>query len=78
MAPYTLTNLIAPGTHILTNVEITPESENLLKKGGIPEEDGNRREYNKEGEVIAGPSSIDMDQAPSRHIPTTSVTAMMI
>ena len=55
-----------------------PESENLLKKGGILEEDGKWKEQNKDGEAIAGPSSMDMDQSPSRHIPTTSVTAVMI
>ena len=50
----------------------------LLRKGGIPEGDGNRREHNKVGEAIGGLSSIDIDQLPSRHIPTTGVTAMMI
>ena len=55
-----------------------PESENLLRKGGIQEKDGNWKEQNKDGEATAGPSSMDMDQSPSRHIPTTSVTTAMI
>ena len=54
------------------------ESKNFLRKGGIPKEAGNRREYNKVGEAIAGPSSMDIDQSLSRYIPTTGVIAMMI
>ena len=55
-----------------------PERENILRKGGVPEEDGNGRECNDVGEAIAGPSTMNIDQSPPRHIPTTSVTAMMI
>ena len=78
MAPCILTDLIVPGTHILTSANISPESDNLIRKGGITEEDGNRRKCNEVGEAIVGPSSMDMDQSASRYIPTTSVTAMMI
>ena len=55
MAPGTLTDLIAPGTCMRTNVAIMPESENVLWKGGIPEDDVNRRECNDMGEPKAGP-----------------------
>ena len=78
MAPCTLTDLIVPQICILTSVDMPPESKNLLKKGSIPEENGNKRECNKVGEAIPGPSSMDITQSPSRHIPTTSVTTMMI
>ena len=78
MASCTLTDHIVPGTHILTNVAIMPERENVLKKGGIPEENGNRREHNDVEEAIAGPSTIDTDQSPSRHIPTMGVITMII
>ena len=36
------------------------------------------KEHNEVGEAIVGPSSMDMNPSPSQHIPTTSVTAMMI
>ena len=39
-----------------------PKSENLLRKGSVQEDDGNRGECNEVGEAIAGPSSMDMDQ----------------
>ena len=42
MAPCTLTDLIVPETHILTNVDIALERENFLRMGGVPEEAGNR------------------------------------
>ena len=78
MIPRTLTHLIAPGTHILTSAGIMPESENLLRKGGVQEDNANRGECNEVREAMAGPSSMDMDQSSSRHMPTTGVTAMMI
>ena len=77
MAPCTLTDLIAPGTCILASVGITSESENVLRKGHVPD-DGNRGECNEVGEAIVGPSSMDMNASPSRHIPTTGVAAMII
>ena len=77
-APCTLTDLIAPDTHIPASASIWPESENLLRKGGVPGEDGNRGECNEVGEAKVGPSSLNMDPSPSRHIQTTGVTAMMI
>ena len=76
--PYTPTDLIAPGTQILSSTDIMPESETILRKGNIPEEGGNRGDHNKVGESIAGPSFMDMNPSQSRHIPTTDVTAMMI
>ena len=51
----------------------------LPRKGDVPEEDGDWRECNDVvGEAIAGPSTMNLDQSPPRHIPTTSMTAMMI
>ena len=78
MVPYTLTDLILLGTHIITIAYIVPERENVLRKGGVPEEDGNRRECNDAGEAIAGHSTMNIDQSSHRHIPITDVTAMMI
>ena len=78
MAPCTLTDCIVPGTHILASAGIMLESETLLRKGSVPEDDGNRGECNEVGEATMGPSSTDMNPFPSRHIPTTGVTAMMI
>ena len=57
---------------------IMQQNDSFLRKGGIPEEDGNRRECNEVEEAIVGPSSMDMYQSPSRHLPTISVAAMMI
>ena len=59
-------------------MDVMPERENLLRKGSVPEEDGNRRECNEVAEAIAHPSPMDADQSPSRHICTTSITVMMI
>ena len=78
MAPCTLTDLIVSGTHIISSADIVWERENILRKGCVLEEDGNRRECNDMGKVIAGPSTMNIDQSPPRHILTTSVTAMMI
>ena len=78
MVPCTLTDLIVPETCILTNAGIMQERENILRKGRVPEEDGNRTECNEVGEGIPGPSSMDIDQSTYRHISITSVTAMMI
>ena len=78
MTPCTLTDLIAPWTCILTSVDIALEKESFLRKGNVPEEDGDERECNYVGETIAGPSTMNLDQSPSRHLPTTSMTAMMI
>ena len=78
MTPCNLTIPIGPGSHILASVGIMPESESLLWKGGVPEDDGNRGEHNEVGEAMVGSSSMDMDPSPSRYIPTTSVAAMMI
>ena len=73
-----MTDLITPRTHILANVGITPENETILWKSNVPENDGSRREYDEVGEDMVNPSPMDMNPSPSRHIPTTSVTAMMI
>ena len=54
------------------------ERENILRKGGVLEEEGNMRKCNDMGEAIAGPSTMNIDQSPPKHSPTTSVTAMMI
>ena len=78
MAPSTLADLIVLGTCIITSAHIALERENILWKVGVPEEDGKRRECNDMEEAIAGPSSMNIDQSPSTHIPTTSITAMMI
>ena len=56
---------------------IVPERQNVIRKCGVPE-DGNRREHSNVGEAIASPSTMDIDQSPPRHIPTTGVTTMMI
>ena len=69
MASCTLTDPIAPGAHILASVGILLESENLLRRGGVPEDDGNRGEHNEAGEAMGGPSLMDMNPSPSRHIP---------
>ena len=76
--PCTLTDLITPRTHILANVGITPENETILRKSNVPENDGSRREHDEVGEEMVSPSSMNMNPSPSRHIPTTGVTAMMI
>ena len=55
-----------------------PESETLLRKSNVPENDAYKGEHNEVGEAIVGPSSVDMNPTPCKHIPTTSVTAMMI
>ena len=55
-----------------------PESETLLRKSNVPEDDGYRGEHNEVGEAIVAPSSVDMNPTTCRHIPTTSVTAMMM
>ena len=65
-------------TLILTSAGLRPESETLLRKSNVPEDDGYRGEHNEVGEAIVGPSSVDMNPTPCRHISTTSVTAMMI
>ena len=78
MAPSTLTDLVEPGTCILTRAGITLESEPLLRKSNVPDNDGNGKECDEVGEAIVGPSSMDMNPYPARHVPTTSVTAMMI
>ena len=78
MTPCTLTSLTAPGTCIPVSTGIMPDSENLLRKGSAPDDDCNRGECNEVGEAIMGPSTMDMNPYPSRHIPTTGVTATMI
>ena len=78
MAPCTLADLIVSETYILTSADIAPEKENILRKGVVPKEDGNRREHNDVKEAIAGSSTMNTDKYPPRHIPTTGVTAMMI
>ena len=55
-----------------------PESETLLRKSNVPEDDGYRGESNEVGEAIMGPSSVDMNPTPCRPILTTSLIAMMI
>ena len=54
------------------------ESETLLRKSNVLEDDGNRGEHNEVGEAIAGSFSMYINPLPSRHIPTISVTAMII
>ena len=78
MAPCTLTDLIAPRTHILAGTSITPEKESLLNRGGVPENDDNRRKCGMVEEPLISSSSLDMDPSLSRCISTTNVTAMMI
>ena len=78
MAPCTLADLIAPSTYILTSADIMPESKTLLRKCNVPEDDGNRGKCNKVGEAIVGLSSMYMNLSPSRHIPATGVTDIMI
>ena len=78
MAPCTLAHFIVPGTCIIASVDTVLKRENILWKGGVPEDDGNRRECNDMGEALAGPVTIYIDQSPFRHIPSTCVTTMMI
>ena len=52
--------------------------ENVLRKGGVPEEGGNMKKCNDVGDAVVGPPTMNIDQYPPRHIHTTSVTAMMI
>ena len=69
MSPYTLSDLTEPGTCIIANAGITPESEALLRNSNVPEDDGNRKMHNKVGEAIMGPSSVNMNPSPSQQIP---------
>ena len=55
MTSCTLTDLIVPGTCILTSVDIVPERESFLRKSDVPEDDDSRRECNNVGEAIAAP-----------------------
>ena len=63
---------------ILTSADIVAERENVLRMGGVLDEDGNQRECNDVEEAIAGSSTMNIDQSPPRDIPTTGVTAMII
>ena len=78
MAPYTLTDLIAPGTHIQAITDIKLERESLLNRDGVPENDDNRRKCDEVEEPLVSSSSMDMDPSPSRCVPTTDTTAMMM
>ena len=55
MALCTLTDIDLSETHIITSADIVPERENILRKGGVPEEDGNMRKCNDMGKAIAAP-----------------------
>ena len=77
MAPCILAILIAPDTCILTSAGIMPDSETLLCKSNIPEDDSNRGDHNEVAEAIVGTSSVDMNPSPFWNIPTLGVTAMM-
>ena len=72
-----MTDHIASGKCILTNVGITLENKTLLRKSNVPEDDGNREECNEIEEAIMDPSSMDMNSSPWRHVSTNGVTAMM-
>ena len=78
MALCTLTDLIVSAACLITSADIVLERENLPRKGEVPEDNGYRKECNDVGEAIVGPSTMNLDQSPPRHIPTTGVTAMMI
>ena len=70
-----MTDHIASGKCILTNVGITLENKTLLRKSNVPEDDGNREECNEIEEAIMDPSSMDMNSSPWRHVSTNGVTA---
>ena len=76
-APCTLTDHIAPRTHILTSTSITLERESHLNRGAVPENDDSRRKHDEVEEPLVSHSSMNMDPSPSRCIPTTDITAMM-
>ena len=78
MAPCILTDIIVPGTYIITSLDIAPDRENVLRMVGVQEEDGNMRKCNDLGEAIAGPSTMNIDQSPPRHTPTSSAISMII
>ena len=72
MAPYTLTDHIAPRTHILASTSITLERESGLNRGGVPENDDNRRKHDEVEEPLVSSTSMDMEPSPSRHVTTTT------
>ena len=78
MAPCTLTNITVPETCIITSADVVPEGKNVLRRGGVPDGNGNRRTCNNVGDTIGGPSTMNTDQYPSRHTPSSGVTDDMM
>ena len=78
MVPCTLSDIIVPETCIITSVDIVVEREDVLRKSGVPQEDGSIRKHDNFGEAMVGPTTTNIDQSPPTHIPTTNTTVMMI
>ena len=76
--PCTLIDIMVLQSYIMSSADITPERENVLTAGGVPEEDGNGRNFYDVDDAVTGPSTMNMDLHPLKHSQSTSVTAMMM